>query len=301
LQGSVNVNFEPGKGSCFTLTLPLTLTTTRAIMVRAGRQTYAIPTSNVEQILRVLPAQIKSVGGRSVLTLGGPPLAISRLTHTLGVESRPDEPVAEAMLAVVVTSGQQQAVIVVDELLAEQDVTMKPLGARIRRVRHVSAATLLESGEIALVLNMANVVRSLLNLNNQGQLIAETSNDVTPTKFRLLVVDDSVTTRTLLQGILDAAGFDVDTAADGQIALEKLQKVKFDLVVSDIDMPRLDGFELSQAIRKSSEFARTPIVLVTARGSDQDQARGAASGADAYIVKSGFDQTNLLETIRQLL
>ena len=300
LQGSVDVSFEPGRGCCFTLLLPLTLTTTRAIMVRAGQQTYAIPTANVEQILRVQPHQINSIGGRSVLTLGGTPLAIIRLTNALEV-ARSDEPVSDGMLAVVVASGQQQAVIVVDELLAEQDVTVKPLGSRIRRVRHVSGATLLESGEIALVLNMANVVRSLVSLKSQSQLHAETSQDTTPTKSRLLVVDDSVTTRTLLQGILDAAGFDVDTAADGQSALEKLQKAKYDLVVSDVDMPRLDGFELTQAIRKSGAFAQTPIVLVTARETDEDKARGAASGADAYIVKSGFDQTNLLETIRQLL
>ncbi len=301
LQGSVDVSFQRGRGSSFTLMLPLTLTTTRAIMARAGQQVYAIPTANVEQILRIQTDQIKSVGGRSVVTLGGPPLAISRLTNTLVVGDRPDEQVSAGMLAIVVASGQQQAVIVVDELLAEQDVTVKPLGSRIRRVRHVSGATLLESGEIALVLNMANVVRSLLSLKNQGQLVAAAPQDGTPTKRRLLVVDDSVTTRVLLQGILEAAGFDVDTAADGQSALEELHKVKIDLVVSDVDMPRVDGFELTQAIRQSSEFAKMPIVLVTARGSDEDQARGAASGADAYIVKSGFDQTNLLETIRQLL
>ncbi|MEO8496201.1 MAG: response regulator, partial [Planctomycetota bacterium] len=317
----------------------LTLTTTRAIMVRAGHQTYAIPTANVQQILRIDPKkQIASVGGRHVVTLGGPPLAISKLTNILEVDDRPDEPGSAGMLAVVVTSGQQQAVIVVDELLAEQDVTIKPLGSRIRRVRHISGATLYvpeatplepdearreakdplrepeasspdlaetpvrpekrlrESGRIALVLNMANVVRSLLSLKNQGRLS-------TVKKHRLLVVDDSVTYRVFLQGILDAAGFDVETASDGQNALNKLRESRFDLVVSDVDMPALDGFQLAQEIRKSrnKEFAMTPIVLVTARGTDEDKSRGAASGADAYIVKSGFDQSTLLETIRQLL
>lgn len=301
LQGSVDVSFETDRGSCFTLLMPLTLTTTRAITVRAGQQTYAIPTANVEHLFRLHPDQIKSVAGRPVVTLGGPPLAVSRLTNTLGVDNRPDELVTQGMLAMVVASGQQQAVIVVDELIAEQDVTVKPLGSRIKRVRHVSGATLLESGEIALVLNMANVVRSLLSLKNQSPLVAGISTEDEPVKHRLLVVDDSVTFRAQLQGILDAAGFDVDTAADGQGALEKLLKERFDLVVSDVDMPRLDGFELTQAIRQSSKLARTPIVLVTARGSDEDQARGVASGADAYIVKSGFDQTNLLATIRQLL
>ena len=297
LQGSVDVKFERGQGSCFTLELPLTLTTTRAIMVRAGQQTYAIPTANVEQILRVQSSQIKPVGGRYVATLGGPPLAISGLTSIF--DKRPDKLASESYLAVVVSSGKQQAVIVVDELIAEQDVTVKPLGSRIRRVRHVSGATLLESGEVALVLNMANLVRSLISEKDQSRFVAV--EDAASTKHRLLVVDDSVTTRTLLQGILDSAGFEVDTAADGQSALEKLQQTQFDLVVSDIDMPRLNGFELSHAIRESVDFARTPIILVTARGTDEDKARGAASGADAYIVKSGFDQSNLLETIRQLL
>ncbi len=301
LQGAVDVSFERGQGSCFTLTLPLTLTTTRAIMVRAGKQTYAIPTTNVHQILRIELAQVRSVGGRHVVTLGGPPLAISRLTKALELTDEPNSSSADGLLAIVVVSGQQKSAIVVDELLGEQDVTVKPLGSRIRRVRHVSGATLLETGEIALVLNMANVVRSQLNLTRHHDLIATEGQAVSTTTRRLLVVDDSVTTRTLIQGILEADGFDVETASDGQNALEQLKNASFDLVVSDVDMPRVNGFELTEAIRQSKDFANMPIVLVTARGTDDDKARGVASGANAYIVKSGFDQSNLLATIRQLL
>lgn len=301
LQGSVDLSFTAGQGSRFSLKLPLTLTTTRAIMVRAGRQTYAIPTVSVQQILRIAPEEIRTVGQRQVLTLGGPPIPVARLTETLGMESTDDPSDESKLLVVVMGSGQLSTAAIVDELLAEQEITIKNLGRRIRRLRHVSGGTLLPSGETALVLNVPNVMRTQFSSEAAAPPPVRESKKQTDSPRRLLVVDDSVTTRALMQAILESAGYNVQTAADGRFALEKLDQGTFDLVVSDVDMPRLNGFGLTEAIRKSDRLSRLPVILVTARGTDEDRARGIQAGADGYIVKADFQGNNLVETIQQLL
>lgn len=301
LQGSVDLSFVAGQGSRFSLKLPLTLTTTRAIMVRAGGQTYAIPTVSVQQLLRISPEEIRTVGQRQVLTLGGPPIPVAWLSETLGME-RGDGQVDESKLLVVVMgSGTLSTAVIVEELLAEQEITIKNLGRRIRHVRHVSGGTLLPSGETALVLNVANVMRTQFSREATTRIVVSKTKLKNDAPRRLLVVDDSVTTRALMQAILESAGYNVQTAADGRFALEKLDQGTFDLVVSDVDMPRLNGFGLTEAIRKSDRLARLPVILVTARGTDEDKARGIQVGADGYIVKADFESNNLVEIIQQLL
>ena len=206
----------------------------------------------------------------------------------------------------IIAAGEKQMAFVVDELLAEQEVVVKSLGARVRRVRNISGATILPSGRLALVLNAASLIRSAMSLTGYSKVVRS---DISPvqsqvngkSKRRLLVADDSVTTRTLEKSILEAAGYEVIVAVDGANAWELLQEQGADLLVSDVDMPRMDGFALTEVVRGSRRFGDLPVVLVTARGSDQDKARGIEAGADAYLVKSGFDQKNLLETIAQLL
>jgi two-component system chemotaxis sensor kinase CheA len=301
LQGSVDLSFSAGRGSRFTLKLPLTLTTTRAILVRAGWQTYAIPTVNVQQVLRISPDEIRTVAQRQVLPLGGPPIPIARLTDTLGMKGADDGTVEAKILVVVMASGQTSTATIVDELLTEQEITIKRMGHRIRHVKHISGGTLLPSGETALVLNVANVMRTQFDHKATTPLVVRQTKPEIVAPRRLLVVDDSVTTRALMQAILESAGFSVQTAADGRFALEKLDQTTFDLVVSDIDMPRLNGFGLTEAIRKSDHLSQLPVILVTANGSDEDKSRGIQAGADAYIIKADFGSNNLVETIQQLL
>ena len=151
------------------------------------------------------------------------------------------------------------------------------------------------------MLNSANLVRSALTEGRHSALTIESLDAQSFARKRLLVVDDSVTTRTLLKSILETAGYDVVSANDGQEAFDMLSEYEFDLIVSDVDMPRMSGFDLTRSIRNSGQWSSLPVVLVTARGSDDDKMRGIDVGADGYIVKTGFDQKNLLETIAQLL
>jgi two-component system chemotaxis sensor kinase CheA len=244
----------------------------------------------------------------------GAPLPVAALAETLGLAlaaSRPAGAPASApgpaspgrLPALIVAAGERRMAFVVDELLTEQEVVVKALGARVRRVRNFSGAIILPSGHIALVLNVAQMVRTALG-RAPGTILAPAAPLAAPAAAsakRLLVVDDSITTRTLEKSLLEAAGYKVATAVDGADAWKFLQEQGADLVLSDVEMPRMDGLELTEAIRASPRLAELPVVLLTARASAHDKARGVAVGADAYLVKDEFDQRALLETVAQLL
>jgi two-component system chemotaxis sensor kinase CheA len=299
LHGVVDLSSAAGQGTRFTLTVPLTLSTLRAVLVAAGGQTFAFAGTNVQKLVRAGPGDLRSVAGRTMLALGGTPLPLASLAEVLGLGGRPPAREGEKTPALVVAAGEKRMAFAVDEFLAEQEIVIKGLGARVRRLRHVSGATLLPSGRIALVLNAANLVRTALGRPPSAAPAAPAAS--APARKRLLVVDDSVTTRTLEKSILEAAGYEVTAAADGEAAWQLLHEQGADLLVSDVEMPRMDGFALTAAVRASKRFRGLPVVLVTARESEADKARGIEVGADAYLGKSAFDQRNLLETIAQLL
>jgi two-component system chemotaxis sensor kinase CheA len=302
LHGSVNFSFEPGRGCRFVLSLPLTLTTLRAVFVEAGGQVYALPAVSVRQLARVSPAEIDSVEGHEVLKLGGAPVPIVWLAGLLGGREAPARPAGWKVPAVVLGSGPDRMAFAVDELLFEQEVVVKSLGPRLL-VRSVAGATILPTGRVALILNASSLIESARSRAAGAPALREAlaSSRTPERRKRLLVAEDSVTTRTLVKSILEASGYDVTAAADGLEAWHVLQDQGADLVVSDVDMPRMDGFTLAEAIRGSKRLREIPIVLVTALESEKDKERGLSVGADAYLLKSAFDQRVLLETIRQLL
>jgi two-component system chemotaxis sensor kinase CheA len=302
LHGTVTVSSVPGQGVCFTLTVPLTLTMLRAVLVNAGGQTFAFAGTNVHKFVLIDPREFRTVAGREMLILGGQPIPFAHLSAVLQTGTAPGPPSAanDKMPVLVVAAGEKRVAFGVDEFLAEQEILVKSLGPRIRQVPMVAGATLLASGKIALVLNGANLVRAALGRSFAPPTVRSAEPAATVRK-RLLVAEDSITTRTLEKSILEGAGYDVATAVDGQAAWEYLKDHDVDLIVSDVEMPNMDGFELAEAVRASQKLRSTPLILVSARETDQDKAHGIAVGADAYLVKSAFDQRNLLETIAQLL
>jgi two-component system chemotaxis sensor kinase CheA len=303
LHGTIELASEPGRGTRFTLAVPLTLTTIRALLVVAGGQALAFPTTNVRKLILVGPDDVHRAGGREVLVTEGAPLPIAALAEALGLAvPKPAGAAASGRRpALIAAAGERRMAFVVDELLTEQEVVVKALGARIRRVRNFSGGTILPSGRVALVLNVAQLVRTALG-RAPGATLAPAAPAAAPLAAkRLLVVDDSITTRTLEKSLLEAAGYQVATAVDGADAWRFLQEQGADLVLSDVEMPRMDGLELTEAIRASPRFTDLPVVLLTARASEHDKARGVEVGADAYLVKDEFDQRALLETVAQLL
>jgi two-component system, chemotaxis family, sensor kinase CheA len=300
IRGSVDVRWTRGEGTTFLIETPLSLATLRVLLMRVGDELLAIPTSAVEHLRTVRAEEIERVAGRPVISSDGEIIPVAALATLLG----PPFALPEAGLnrcLVLVRVGQQRVAVQADSLLSEQEVVLRPLerlGAP--RVERLTGAALLPSGEIALVLNPWALVRGA-----QTAAAAPVAFDAAAeshiARHRILVVDDSITTRLLEQAVLESAGHEVLTAVDGAQAWSMLQEHAVDLVVSDIEMPKMNGIELCEAMRASRRLREIPMVLVTSLESAADRQRGLEAGADAYIVKSSFDQDTLLDTIRQLL
>jgi two-component system chemotaxis sensor kinase CheA len=296
LRGHVDVSFRPGAGTRFVMDVPLTLSTLRVLRVSAGGQHFALPAESVERLLRLSPSEIRQLEGRQVWAAEKELVPLTSLAAVLGL---PAQSPRARLATVVLTTGHLRAALAMDDVLAEQEVLVRGLGPRVRRARHVSGVAVLPDGRMELLLQPASLVRAA-----EGRPPAAPLFPVAPTqlkRLRILLAEDSPTTRALEQSLLEAAGYEVLACADGAEAWERLQRTGADALVSDVEMPRMDGFALTEAVRASPRFSRLPVVLVTARERPEDKARGLEVGASAYVVKSAFDQTNLLETLRHLL
>jgi two-component system, chemotaxis family, sensor kinase CheA len=280
--------------------MPITTSTMRALLVAAGGQVFALPETGIRKLLRLPPGDIRPVRGRDAILTGDTTLPIASLAGTLGLPvPRVDD--REGLTVVVAASGPDEMAFVVDEALELTEVVVSPLGSRLRRQPLFSGATLLPSGRIVLVLRLANLMQAALEGRTPEPIFRQPAGAGAGLRRRVLLVEDSATTRALEKAILDAAGYEVIAATDGLEGWQLLQEHGADLVVADVQMPRMDGFELAETVRGSRRFRDLPIVLVTALESESDRKRGMDAGADAYLVKSGFDQRALLRTIEQLL
>ena len=297
LGGAISVTSRPSLGTEFRMTLPLTLSTFRGVIVSAGGQRYAIPTVNVERALKVDRKAIVFTENRECLSFEGGTLSLLSLSGALGMEGDAGGP-SDSFPAVILHASGIRAVFRVEEIQGEQEVLVKSLGKQLVHVRNISGATVLVGGGVVPILNAAELLTSASLARVQG---ARTATRVSVRKPKILVAEDSATSRVLLQSILQSAGYEVKTAVDGAEAFAGLRTETFDLLVSDVDMPRMNGFVLTERIRADSKLADLPVVLVTSLDSREDRERGVEAGANAYIVKSSFDQGNLLETIGRLL
>jgi len=220
------------------------------------------------------------------------------LGDVLGIARREDdEGSSDVRDVVVLSAGEQLMAFGVDAVCGEREVLVKPLGPQLRRVRNVSAGTVLE-GSVVPVLNVYDLARNHRAARSSRAPMSMAHEEEAPK--RLLVVEDSITSRVLLKNILEAAGYGVATAVDGAAGLDALKADPVDLVISDVEMPRMDGFEMTARIRADNDLQALPVVLVTSLASQQHRRRGVEVGADAYIVKSHFDHENLLETVQRL-
>ncbi|HEX21260.1 MAG TPA: hybrid sensor histidine kinase/response regulator, partial [Actinobacteria bacterium] len=301
LNGMINIISVKDKGTKFSISLPLTLTTSRALLANVGQETFAIPTSSIERILRIQHQEISSIAGKDAIKIGDEPISIVRLDQILELPAEQKQLLAHDKITVIVLgSAEKRIAFVVDGVVGEMEIVVKSLGKQLVRVRNVSGATILGTGKVVMILNTADLIRSAQKIENCGLSLVEAQKEKQTTR-QILVVDDSITTRTLEKNILESVGFSVKLAKDGIEALEKLQKHKFDLIVSDVDMSEMNGLELTSKVKSNNRFADIPVVLVTALESDVDRERGIEVGADAYLVKSSFDQNNLIETVSQLI
>jgi two-component system chemotaxis sensor kinase CheA len=295
LSGSVEVESAPGDGTIVTLLLPLTLALLQLLLVERSGLAFGVPVSSIFELFRV--GEVTSVGGRRALVVRGEPVPLVDLGPLLGEAEAPVIPGAPA--AVVAAAGGR-VVVTADRLLGEQEVVVKALGPLLSGLKGYLGAAIMGDGRIALIVDPAFFVRLQAESRPAARAPAPPAPDV-PDAPSVLVVDDQLTVRELQRSILEVAGFRVRTAGDGQEALEQLGQDGVDIVVTDLEMPRLDGLGLLAAVRSDPDHAELPVVVVTSRGSEEDRRRGAEAGADAYIVKDEFDQQTLLDTVRRLV
>jgi len=303
LGGTVSIESTAGAGTTVRIELPLTLATLRGTLVRAANRDFVIPTANVVRVVRAPRSSIRRVENRDSICLDGTTLALVRLADVLGLVSGQTAGDSTAPLtALVLAHGQTCIGLAVDQVIGEQEVLAKPLSRLLPRVRNLAGATVFGTGRVVPILNVPDLLQTVVGCAQTTALESVPGASAETARVReLLVVDDSITTRTLLQNILESSGYSVKTAPDGAAAFAALQTAPFDLVVSDVEMPRMDGFELTKRVRAEPKLADLPVVLVTAREAKEDRERGIDAGANAYIVKSGFDQSNLLDVIGTLI
>jgi two-component system chemotaxis sensor kinase CheA len=314
LQGDVELQPAEGAGTHVRISVPLSIATHRLLLVNCGGQPFAIPLHAIERLHRLRPGSIEILEGKPVVILDRRPVPLFSLRQLIGksgkdgkeandgVSAIPRHSAARAdMLQVMMLKAVgRRAAVTVDGFLRETDAVVLDPGPAAAHNRKISGGILLEDGSVAFVLN----VMELLDAPAHPEV---ESPDQTQGRERpaasvsILVVDDSLTTRTLEKSILEAHGYRVRVAVDGLDALEKLRTEKADIVISDVQMPRLDGFGLLEALKKDADFDRIPVIMVTSLDRPEDQARGLSLGAGAYIVKRKFDQAELLAAIRQIL
>ncbi|MDP2759213.1 MAG: response regulator, partial [Sideroxyarcus sp.] len=309
LGGTVALESRAGAGASFRIVLPLMLATFRGVLVRAGEHCFVIPALSVERAARVNQQDILTVENRATIPLDGQAVALVSLGDVLELPRRKPPQQSETgknpekAAVVVLGAGHRRVAFRVDEILGEQEVLVKALGRQLARVRNVAGASVLGTGQVVAVLNVPDLLKSAIRQAAPPPIAAEASAGTREAaeKRAILVVEDSITSRALLKNILESAGYLVTTAVDGMDAYTTLKAGTFDLVVSDVEMPRMDGFDLTAKVRADKRLGELPVVLVTALESREHRERGIDVGANAYIVKSSFDQSNLLEVVRRLI
>lgn len=301
LGGSVAIESREGAATSVTIQVPVTRSVIRVVMVAAGREILAMPTSAIVRFVRAREADLRRTDDRTLLLLGDRLVPVAWLCDALEVDGKSSEG-SSSLDGVVLDGPGGETVLVVDRLLAEREAVVKPPPARLSGLPGILGATILESGRVVLVVNPATAVR-MATARPTHRLVTFAADGPLRSR-RVLLVDDTMTTRSLERSILEAAGYEVVIAVDGVHALEVLEaqaQGDVDAVVSDVNMPRMDGLALCKAVRSSTRFPDVPVVLVTSLASEEDRRRGAEAGADAYIAKSEFEQSLLLNTLDRLL
>ncbi len=304
LGGSVDVESRPGAGTRFVLTLPVTLGVVRCLVVRLGQERYAVPLGGVLETVSLADLDVHEIAGSLVVARDDDTIPLADLGDVLGVAG------ARSPRAVVLARLTGEPVAwSVDEVEGEREVVVKPLGEFLGQVPGTSGATIDDDGSILLLVDLRELAARWAAAPVPAAALPavedEPSRDVRRAagegRPRVLVVEDSIGVRELQRTILEGAGYDVVTAVDGLDGAGRLDQAPVDLVLSDVEMPGMDGFTLTRTIRRTRGWENVPVVIMTSRGDDADKRAGLDAGCDAYLLKSEFDQHALVDTVRRLV
>jgi chemotaxis protein histidine kinase CheA/CheY-like chemotaxis protein len=306
LSGTIAVSSEPGLGTTFILSLPVTLGVLRCLIARVGSERYAVPVAGVLETVGLAGAERHEIAGVPVLVRQDGVLPLVDLGQILSVPGDRDP---RAAIVVQFSGSEEPMALAVDALEGELELVVKELGGFLGRLPTVAGATIDSNGSVLLVLDMRELaVRQLASGTTLSPAAPSRRTSGAPARAaragdrpRVLVVEDSVGVRELQRVILEGAGYDVITAVDGLDGAARLAGAPVDLVVSDVEMPGMDGFTLTRTIRTTAGWQDVPVVVMTSRGDVADQRAGLDAGASAYLLKSEFDQAELIDTVRRLV
>ncbi len=296
-RGRVEVRSQPAGGTEFRIVVPITLAVLRCLLVETAGQRFALPFHRVVLSQRNDPSAQHHAEGRPVVLVEGRPVPVSTLAGTIGLDATAD--VSGGSIVVLADTAHRHA-FEVDRLVGQRDVVLKGLNRLLPHLPAVAGASVEPDGSVLVVLDPPGLIQRARHA--APVTTARPSADgAQATRRRILVVDDALTVRELQRSILERAGFDVRVANDGKQALSRLAEEPSDLVLTDIEMPNMDGFGLTEAIRAHPSLTNIPVLILSSRSSETDRQRGLDAGADGYIIKSGFDEGSLLAAVNRLL
>ncbi len=300
LNGALIVESNEGQGTKFVLKIPATISIINTLVIRVGSMTFAVPSSGIERIAQIVRRDIRTLEGRPSVSVEGQTIPLIYMADIFML-AKETEQNGGSIPVIVFRSEGKKVGFIVDEFLYEKEIVFKEFKGYLKRPRNFSGITTLGTGQVVPILNAQELVKAenLAGRPPSGEIL--TAGKPTTQKHAILVVEDSMITAELEKNILTNAGYDVNTAIDGIDAVDKLSVKKYDLLVTDIDMPRMNGFELTLKVRADKRWKDMPVIVVSARQKDEDRRKGIESGADAYILKKEFDQGNLLDTIQRLI
>jgi chemotaxis protein histidine kinase CheA len=303
LKGRVILETQKERGTRFTLVLPLTIAIIQVLLVKVQNMIFALPMLPISESVKVNMDDVSTIEGRMAVQFGEHIVPLVRLNEVLGLSPAGDEggKQKKEMLVVMATSLDRQVGFIVDEIVGEEELFIKSLGKHLGKVKNVSGAIIIPSGEVVVALDIADLIAHSSSLSLSAVAGKKNAPKSKRKGKRILIVEDAFSTRELEKTILETHGYLVDTAVDGLDALDRMTANRYDLIVSDIEMPRMDGFELCRTLKSNEGYKDIPFVMVTALQKENDKRRGIEVGAAAYIVKSAFEQSNLLDAIERLV
>jgi two-component system sensor histidine kinase and response regulator WspE len=299
--GTVRVQTKPGQGTTFLLHLPITLSVIRAVLVEVAGEAYAFPLNRIDRLLKLPRAELRSLESRQYVHVDGANVGIVLGRQVFDVAER--EPAEGDLLLVLFSGYSGQYGLVVDGFRGEQDLVVRPLDPRLGKVPNIAAAALLDDGSPVLIADVEDLTRSIEEILRGGTLrrAGRAGADGRRGRKRVLVVDDSITVREVQRQLLSNSGYEVEVAVDGLDGLEAVRKGEYDLVISDIDMPRMNGLDFVRSLKGDPRLRPVPVIIVSYKDREEDRLRGLEVGANYYLTKSSFHDDRLLHAVEELI
>jgi two-component system sensor histidine kinase and response regulator WspE len=302
MRGQIRASSKPGKGMRIQLLLPLTLSVMRSLLVTISGQPYAFPLARIERILNVNKQTLKVMDEQQYMTLDDKHIGLVEASQVLELNASAHND--DEYSVIIVGDRSKEYGIVVDEFLGERDLAVHLLDNRLGKIKDISAGALMEDGTPLLIVDVDDLIRSidvLVSGERLKKLSESKQNNTDQVRKKILVVDDSITVREVERNLLESRGYDVDIAVDGMDGWNTIRNTDYDLVISDIDMPRMNGFEFVGLIKSDPNLKDIPVMIVSYKDREEDREQGLRVGADYYLTKGSFHDESLIDAVQDLI